>query len=105
MEDIKGNKIKTCQEIGTYNYNILINKMYLVDFKEIDDNSGKGAYSNGQFESLNAIRPADIIIVSENKKEAKIIEGKINLKSIITKLLSNSNYKFYDIQIVEVGDK
>lgn len=88
MEDINGNKIEACQEIGTHNYNILINKLYLVDFKENSDNSGKGSYSNGQFEGLNAIHPTDVIVVSENKNEAKFIEGKTNLKSIITKLLS-----------------
>jgi hypothetical protein len=105
MEDINGNKIEACQEIGTRNYNILINKLYFVDFKENSDNSGKGSYSNGQFESLNTIYPTDVIIVSENKNEAKIIEGKTNLKSIMTKLLSDWNYKFYNIEIIEVGDK
>ena len=104
MEDINGNKIETCQEIGTRKYNILINKLYLVDFKETDSKSGKGGYSNGHFESLSAILSTDIIIVSENKKEAKLIEGKSNLKSIINKLLSDYNYKFYNIEIVEIGD-
>lgn len=104
MEDINGNKIETCQEIGTRKYNILINKLYLVDFKETNNKSGKGGYSNGHFESLGSMPPADIIVVSENKKEAKLIEGKSNLKSVINKLLSDWNYKFYNIEIVEIGD-
>lgn len=104
MEDMEGNKIETCQEIGTRNYNILINKLYLVGFKENNNNSGKGRYSNGHFEDLAAIPPADIIVVSENKEDAQFIEGRINLKSVMTKLLSDWNYKFYNIEIVEVGD-
>lgn len=104
MEDINGNKIETCQEIGTRKYNILINKLYLVDFRVIDNKFGKGGYSNGHFGDLGAIQSTDIIVVSENKEDAKLIEGRFNLKSIMTKLLSDCNYKFYNIEIVEIGD-
>lgn len=104
MEDINGNEIKELQEIGTRKYNLMINKMYLVDFKETDNNYGKGSYSNGQFTRLNAIMPKDIIIVSEQKENAMIIDGRFNLKSILEKIMSDLNYKFYNIEIIEIGD-
>lgn len=104
MEDINGNEIKECQEIGTRKYNIMINKRYLVDFKEKDDKSGKGGYSNGAFDGLSAIPPKDIIIVSEEKKDAKLIDGRFCLRSLMEKLLVDLSYQFYNIEIVEVGD-
>ena len=101
MEDIYGNKIKEAQEIGTRRYIIKINNKFFVDFKEDKKNKrGKGAYSNGSF---NLVSPpaTDIIIVSKNIKDAHIIDGRINLKSIIDKLLGNLFYKFYEIEIIE----
>ena len=104
MEDINGNEIKECQEIGTRKYNIMINKRYLVDFKEIDNKQGKGSYSNGNFVGLGAIPPKDIIITSLEKKEAKLIDGRFCLKSIMEKILSDLGYQFYNIEIIEIGD-
>lgn len=104
MEDINGNKIKELQEIGTRKYNLMINKMYLVNFKEINNSYGKGSYSNGHFTGLNTIMQNDIIIVSEDKKDAMIIDGRFNLKSILEKLMSDMNYKFYNVEIIEIGD-
>ena len=101
MEDINGNKINEAQEIGTRRYIVKINNRFFVDFKENEnDKRGKGAYSNGAF---NLISPTetDIIVVSTDIKKAHIFEGKINLKSIIDKLLNNMLYKFYTIEIVE----
>lgn len=92
------------QEIGTRKYNIMINKKYLVRFDEPDNVTGKGSYSNGVLVGLSSVPPTDIIITSENKSEAMIIDGKFNLKSIMTKILSDMNYKFYNIEIIEIGD-
>ncbi len=105
MEDINGNEIKECQEIGTRKYNILINKRYLVDFKETNNESGKGSYSNGNFTGLSAIPPTDIIITSLEKKDAKLIDGRINLKTTMEKLLSDFGYQFYNIEIIEVEEE
>lgn len=104
MEDINGNKIMGLQEIGTRKYNLMINKMYLVDFKETDNKFGKGSYSNGAFIGLNAVPSKDTIIVSEEKKDAKLIDGRINLKTTLEKLMSDLSYQFYNIEIIEVGD-
>lgn len=104
MEDINGNEIKELQEIGTRKYNMMINKMYLVDFKQTDNKSGRGGYSNGAFNGLCAIPPKDIIIVSNKKKDAKLIDGRFALKSILEKLMSDLSYQFYNIEIIEVGD-
>lgn len=103
MEDISGNEIKELQEIGTRIYNLMINKRYLVNFKQIENKKGIGGYSNGTFTDFNAIPPQDIIITSTKKEDAMIIDGKINLKSIMTKLLNDWNYKFYNIEIIEIG--
>lgn len=101
MEDIDGNKIKEVQEIGTRRYIIKINNRFFVDFKENEnDKKGKGSYSNGAF-NLSALPATDIIVVSENIKDAHLIDGKINLKSIIDKLVGNMYYKFYEIEIIE----
>lgn len=105
MEDINGNEIKECQEIGTRKYNILINKRYLVDFKETNEKRGKGGYSNGVLNGLNSIPPKDIIITSLEKKNAKLIDGRFCLKSIMEKLLSDLGYQFYNIEIVEIENK
>ena len=101
MEDINGNEINEAQEVGTRRYIIKINNRFFVDFKEDEnDKSGKGAYSNGSF---NLVSPpaTDIIIVSKNIKDAYIIDGRINLKSIIDKVIGNMCYKFYEIEIIE----
>ena len=101
MEDIKGNEINEAQEIGTRKYIIKINNRFFVDFKENEnDKRGKGSYSNGVL-NLSALPAADIIVISENIQDAHIIDGRINLKSIIDKLLSNIFYKFYEIEIIE----
>lgn len=92
------------EEIGTRKYNIMINKKYIVEFKEVEEETGKGSYSNSEFTGFNAIPSTDIIITSEDKKEAKIIDGKFNLKSVMNKILSDTNYKFYNIEIIEIRD-
>ena len=104
MEDINGNEIKECQEIGTRKYNILINKRYLVRFDEIEDRTGKGSYTNGVLVGFSAIPANDILITRKNKSDAMIIDGKFNLKSIMTKILTDMSYKFYNIEIIEIGD-
>ena len=98
------NDIEILEEIGTRKYHIMINKKYLVRFDELDNVTGRGSYSNGVLVGLSAVPPTDIIITSENKKEAMLIDGKFNLKSIMMKILSDWNYKFYNIEIIEVGD-
>lgn len=98
------NNIEILEEIGTRKYHIMINKRYLVDFEEINNKTGKGSYCNGVLVGLSAIPVTDIIITSENKTEAKLIDGKWNLKTIMEKLLSDLSYKFYNIEIIEVGD-
>ena len=92
------------EEIGTRKYNIMINKKYIVEFKEVEEETGKGSYSNGEFTNFNAIPSTDIIITTEDKEKAKIIDGKFNLKSVMNKILSDTNYKFYNIEIIEIGD-
>ncbi len=93
------------EELGTRKYNIMINKKYLVRFDEIDDKTGMGSYTNGVLVGFSAIPATDIMITSENKREAMIIDGKFNLKSIMTKILSDINYKFYNIEIIELGEE
>lgn len=95
---------KGLQEIGTRKYNIMINKEYLVRFDETEDRTGMGSYTNGVLVGFSAIPANDIMITSENKNEAMIIDGKFNLKSIMTKILSDMSYKFYNIEIIEIGD-
>ena len=104
MEDMNGNEIKECQEIGSRKYNIMINKRYLVDFKETDNRQGKGSYSNGEFTGFNAIPAKDIIVTTLKKEEAKLIDGRFCLKSIMEKILTDLGYQFYNIEIIEVGD-
>ena len=93
------------EELGTRKYNIMINKKYLVRFDEIDDKTGMGSYTNGVLVGFSAIPATDIMITSENKREAMIIDGKFNLKSLMTKILSDINYKFYNIEIIELGEE
>ena len=104
MEDINGNIIKEAQEIGTRKYNIMINKRYFVDFKETDDKNGKGSYSNGTFNGFNAIPPKEIIVTCENKEDAKLIDGRFCLRSLMEKLLVDLSYQFYNIEIIEIGE-
>lgn len=92
------------EEIGTNNYKIMINKKWFVRFEEINNKKGIGSYSNCQFTTLNAIPSTDEIIVSENENEAYLILGKMNLKSLLNKMLSDYNYKFYSIEIYEQGE-
>lgn len=102
MEDIKGNKITEIQELGTRKYHIKINNKYFVNFKETKSKRGNGSYSNGSFTKLNAMYDTDIIIVSDNIKDSYLVDGRINLRSIITKILNNYGYKFYNIEITEI---
>ncbi len=104
MEDINNGKIMELEEIGTRKYIITINNRWLVGFKEIEKSEGKGGYSNGTFTDLTAIPPKDIILTSYEREDAMVIDGRINLKSIMTKLLSDWGYKFYQIEIIEKGD-
>ena len=97
-----GKEIKEAQDIGTIKYIALINNRYFVDFEEVEYKRGKGSYAREGFQGLNAIPSANNIILSENKKDAKIIEAKINLKSFLTQILSNADYKFYSIEIIEI---
>lgn len=90
------------KELGTRKYNIKINNKYFVRFEEVEDNRGKGSYHNGVLNGLSSLPSTDEIITSNKKEEAYIIDGKTNLKSIITKLLSDWNYKFYNIEIIEI---
>lgn len=105
MININGNKIEEASEIGTLKYNLKINNRYFVRFKEIENNRGKGSYHNGVFNGLSALPSTDEIVVSNKKEDGMIIEGKINLKSIMTKVLSDWNYKFYNIEIIEIGEE
>lgn len=98
------NDIEILEEIGTRKYHIMINKKYLVDFEEIDNKTGKGSYHNGVLTGLSALPATDKIIVSKNKKDAKLIDGRWCLKSYMEKILSDLSYKFYNIEIIEVGD-
>lgn len=84
-------------------YYLKINNKYFKDFEEIEEKKtiGKGSYSNGHFIALNAILSTDTIILTE-KEQAKVIEGRINLKNIIAKIVSDSNYKFKKIEIEEI---
>ena len=102
MEDIKGNTIEGAYDIGTQKYNIKINNRYLADFKERKSNKGKGSYSNNVLVGLNAIYEADIIIVSENKEDAYLFDGRINMISTVEKILKNYGYKFYNLEIIEL---
>lgn len=103
MKDTNGNIIEECQELGTRKYNIKINNRYLVGYEENESKSGKGAYSNGSFD-LQAIYNADTIIVSNNKEEAYLFDGRINVRSEIEKILKNFGYKFFKIEIIELGE-
>lgn len=98
-KDINNKKIKEAYEIGTKKYNIIINNRYLVRFEENEKKSRMG-YSNGAF-NLYAVGTADNIIVSDKKEDAMIIDGRINLKSIIQKILNDYSYLFYEIEIIE----
>lgn len=103
MEDINGNEINEAQELGTRKYNVKINNRYIVDFKENESNRGKGSYSNGVL-NLKAMYNADTIIVSDKKEEAKIFDGRINMISVVEKILKNYGYQFYDLEIIEVEE-
>lgn len=102
MIDVNGNAINEANDIGTTKYNLKINNRYLVRFKETENKIGKGSYHNGLLAGLSALPSTDEIVVSDKKEDAKVIDGKTNLKSIITKLLSDWNYKFYNIEIIEI---
>ena len=47
---------------------------------------------------------ADIIVVSNKKEDAYTFDGRINMRSEVEKILRNYGYKFYNIEIIEVGD-
>ena len=79
-----------------------INGKYLVDFKETESTHGKGSYCNGVF-NLHSCLSADEMITSENKNEACVFEGRMNLKSCMEKIIPNSGYKFETIEIIKVG--
>lgn len=104
MEDINGNKIKEVQELGTIKYHIKINNRYFVEFKERENNRGKGSYSNGVLVGLSAICDTDIIVVSDKKEDAKIFDGRINMISTVEKILKNYGYQFYNLEIIEVEE-
>lgn len=101
MEDIEGNKIKGAYDIGTRKYNIKINNRYLVGFKETESKRGKNSYSNGVL-SINAMYDADIIVVSREKEDAMLFDGRINMISTIDKILKNYGYQFFKIEIIEI---
>lgn len=103
MEDIEGNKIEGAYDIGTRKYNIKINNRYLVGFKE-NESKRKGSYSNGVLVGLSAMYDADTVIVSDKKEDAKLIDGRINMISVIEKILKNYGYIFYKIEIIEIED-
>ena len=104
MEDIYGNKINDAREIGSAKYNIKINNRYFVAFKERKNNRGKGSYSNSVLVGLSAMYDTDIIVVSNEKENAYIFDGRINVTSTIEKILKNYGYKFYDLEIIELGE-
>ena len=104
MEDVYGNEINETREIGSAKYNIKINNRYFVDFKERENNRGKGGYSNSVLVGLSAMYDTDIIVVSDNKENAYIFDGRINMTSTIEKILKNYGYKFFDLEIIELGD-
>lgn len=92
------------KDLGTRKYHIKINKSYIVDFEEVEDNKGKGSYHNGVFDGIYGVPTADKIIVSDDKEKAMIIDGQVNLKSYIDKILGNWEYEFYNIEIIEFVD-
>jgi hypothetical protein len=104
MEDIYGNEINEVQEIGSAKYHIKINNRYFVAFKERGSNKGKGSYSNSILVGLSAMYDTDIIVVSDKKENAYVFDGRINVTSTIEKILKNYGYKFYDLEIIELGD-
>jgi hypothetical protein len=102
MEDINGNEIKETQDLGTRKYHIKINNRYFVEFKVRESKRGNGAYSNGVLVDLSAMYDTDIIVVSDKKEDAYILDGRINMISIVEKILKNYGYKFYNIEIIEI---
>lgn len=77
-----------------------INGKYFVDLKESESKRGKGAYCNGAFD-LHSCLPANEIIVSDKESEACVIDGRMNLKSYIDRFISNHEYSFKSIEIIE----
>lgn len=86
---------------STNKFILKIDGKFFVKFEETGDTRGKGSYCNGAF-NLHSCLPADEIIVSDKQSEAWIIEGRINLKSHIDKLVSNYEYSFKSLEILEV---
>lgn len=104
MEDMNGNKIEGNLDFGTRKYHVMINNRYIVDFKyDENDTKGKGAYHNGLL-GLQAMYNAQTIIVSDNKEDALLFDGRINMISTIEKILKNYGYRFYDLRIIELGE-
>ncbi len=102
MFDINGNIINEAREIGTIKYNLKINYRYFVRFEEIESKRGIGSYSNGALNLLNVLPNTDKIILSNKKEDAQIIDGKMNLKGLLNKLLNDWNYKFYNMEVIEI---
>lgn len=87
---------------STNKFILKIDGKYFVKFEETGDTRGKGSYCNGAF-NLHSCLPADEIIVSDEQADAEIIEGRINLRSYIEKLISNYEYVFQNLEIIEVS--
>lgn len=85
-------------------YILKINGKYVVDFIETENKRGRGAYCNGAF-NLHSCLSADEVVVSEDIRDAQIIEGRINLRSYIEKIIKNDEYTFKTLEIIEVGEK
>lgn len=102
MKYKNGNMIEEEKGKSTNKFILKINGRYFVDFEETRDTRGKGSYCNGAF-NLHSCLPADEIIVSDEQSDAWIIEGRINLKSHIDKLVSNYEYSFKTLEILEVN--
>lgn len=91
------------ESLATYKYKIMVNNKWLCGFEEIETKP-RGGYCSGVLSELNALPATDKLILSENKDEAMLIDGRINLKSYVEKILKDRNYKFYSLKIYEQGD-
>ena len=101
MKYKNGNVVTEGNRKSINKFILKINGKYFVNFEETGDTRGKGAYCNGAF-NLHSCLPANEIIVSDKQSDAWIIEGRINLKSYIDKLISNHEYSFKALEILEV---
>lgn len=75
-------------------------EQYFVEFREVDENRKYGARGH-TLESFTNY-PPDLIVSSDEKNNAYVIEGNVNLHSYIEKIIKGNYMEYKEIKIIRV---